>query len=309
MSNRRDVLTVYWRGSLSSCNYACGYCPFAKTKNTRAELDRDKTALERFASWTKHRDYPLEILITPWGEALIRNYYREAMMQMSHQENIHTIGIQTNLSCSLGWLSDCNLSKIAFWTTFHPGEVSLEKFVSKIAFLEERGARYSVGIVGTKENTKVVEELRRALPENAYLWINADRSWPIAELRSSGAFDLFTGIDPLFALNTRSFPSKGLPCRGGRDSISVSWDGRARRCHFVNMPIGNIYDDDFESKLRPKPCPARTCNCHIGYSNLDALDMNTLYDGFIERRARKDVAASDAEAHLSRFRAHVAKSL
>ena len=33
--------SIYYRGSLSSCNYACGYCPFAKTRNTRSELARD----------------------------------------------------------------------------------------------------------------------------------------------------------------------------------------------------------------------------------------------------------------------------
>ena len=41
-------LTILYRGPLSSCNYSCNYCPFAKTKNTKAELAADTEKLNRF---------------------------------------------------------------------------------------------------------------------------------------------------------------------------------------------------------------------------------------------------------------------
>jgi hypothetical protein len=41
-------LSILYRGPLSSCNYACGYCPFAKRRETAAELARDREALARF---------------------------------------------------------------------------------------------------------------------------------------------------------------------------------------------------------------------------------------------------------------------
>src|SRR5437762_11699225 len=39
----------------SSCNYACEYCPFAKTANTREELRDDERRLKRFVTWVTGR--------------------------------------------------------------------------------------------------------------------------------------------------------------------------------------------------------------------------------------------------------------
>ena len=40
-------LSILYRGPLSSCNYACDYCPFAKRKESYAQLEVDRRALER----------------------------------------------------------------------------------------------------------------------------------------------------------------------------------------------------------------------------------------------------------------------
>ena len=47
----RGHLSILWRGPLASCNYGCAYCPFAKKVDSRAELARDRRALERFVDW------------------------------------------------------------------------------------------------------------------------------------------------------------------------------------------------------------------------------------------------------------------
>ena len=40
-------LNILYRGPLSSCNYGCEYCPFAKHVETAAELAEDRRDLER----------------------------------------------------------------------------------------------------------------------------------------------------------------------------------------------------------------------------------------------------------------------
>jgi hypothetical protein len=40
------VRLLVWRGHLVSCNYTCGYCPFAKRKAELATLRRDREALD-----------------------------------------------------------------------------------------------------------------------------------------------------------------------------------------------------------------------------------------------------------------------
>ena len=72
----RTHLTILYRGPLSSCNYDCHYCPFAKRHETAAELAEDRRALERFLEWAKgYSQAMLSIFFTPWGEALTRRWY------------------------------------------------------------------------------------------------------------------------------------------------------------------------------------------------------------------------------------------
>ena len=65
---------------------------------------------------------------------------------------------------------------------------------------------------------------------------------------------------------------------------SVDGAGDARRCHFVRDIIGNIYAPDFAARLQPRPCPAETCGCHIGYAHLEHLELEKVFGaGLLER--------------------------
>ena len=300
MSLQETGLTILWRGSLASCNYGCAYCPFAKTRDDRRALAADRAALERFTEWAVSRDFPVSILFTPWGEALIRRYYREAMIRLSHSAAVTTVAIQTNLSCSLDWVDDCNLDSAAFWATYHPGETDRAAFVAKVHDLHARGARSSVGVVGLLAHLDEIESLRADLPEEAYLWVNAFKREP--QYYSERQIERLVAIDPLFELNNRSYASLGRDCRAGDSVISVLADGTARRCHFLHDRLGNIYDDAFEQVLRPRACTAQTCRCHIGYSHLAELDLPGLFgSGFLERRPDVPPDRTQAAARIAAF--------
>lgn len=43
-----EKITVLYRGSLKSCNYRCGYCPFSKHRGTAREYERDREQWLRF---------------------------------------------------------------------------------------------------------------------------------------------------------------------------------------------------------------------------------------------------------------------
>jgi MoaA/NifB/PqqE/SkfB family radical SAM enzyme len=95
---------------------------------------------------------------------------------------------------------------------------------------------------------------------------------------------LLEAVDPLFRVNTRAYPSLGEACRAGSEVISVAGDGTARRCHFIEEPIGNIYENGFESRLIERPCSNATCRCHIGYVHLDYLELDKVFGaGILER--------------------------
>jgi hypothetical protein len=289
-----EGLTILWRGELSGCNYACGYCPFAKRKDTRRVLAQDRADLERFCTWVETRDYPVSILFTPWGEALVRKYYREAVIRLSHTDNVSAVAIQTNLSFPVDWMAACDLDKAALWTTYHPGQVAREAFLTRVDELMNMGARFSVGMVALREHFDEIAQMRANLPAEIYLWINAEDR--LQGRYTKAEIERLVAIDPLFELNNRVYRTLGRACGAGETAISVSGNGDATPCHFVGAPIGNIYDEAFESLLTARACPRSTCNCHIGYSHMPALDMRGLFgDGFLERRAHMPAHLQAAE--------------
>lgn len=277
-------LTVLYRGPLSSCNYDCQYCPFAKHHETAAELKKDRLALERFVGWcSQNLVGSLSVFFTPWGEGLTRHWYREAIMRLSHQESISKVAIQTNLSCKLDWLEQCNLERVGLWCTFHPSQTSLDKFVGQCQSLDQIGANYSVGIVGMRDHWDLAQQLRTALDPEIYMWVNAYKD--VANYYDAPAVDQWTSIDPLFPINNERHPSLGKSCRTGKSVISVDGDGNVQRCHFIKTRLGNIYDDSLESMLFERPCSNATCGCHIGFVHMHELKLYELFgDGVLERR-------------------------
>lgn len=276
------TLRILYRGPLSSCNYACDYCPFAKRVESVAELANDREALERFTNWCLMRSQQLGILFTPWGEALVRKWYQEALIRLTHCQSVVKAAIQTNLSCKLDWVEDCDKAKLALWATFHPTEISLDRFLEKCLDLYRRGVRLSVGVVGLKSHLNEIEKLRRQLPSEIYLWVNAYKRQSGYYLEEETAF--LSKIDPLFGFNNQYHPSQGQSCQTGESVFSVDGDGTMRRCHFVKAVIGNIYEANWLDALQPRPCPNGTCGCHIGYVHLERLGLEkTFGEGILER--------------------------
>lgn len=278
-------LSILYRGPLSGCNYSCNYCPFAKTKNTKAELADDAKKLNRFVDWIEqHQEIQFSILFTPWGEALIRKSYQQAIYRLSHFDNVQKVAIQTNLSCKLDWLNKVDKDKVALWTTYHPGETVRKIFLEKCKALDDLNIRYSVGVVGFKEVLPEIEALRKQLPESIYLWVNALKKQENYYTNEEKA--LLIDIDPHVVDNMIHHPSKELACKTGNTVISVDGDGTMQRCHFVKETIGNIYESDFKINLFPRLCTNATCGCHIGYVHMDHLKLEVVYkDRILERIA------------------------
>ncbi|WP_415395350.1 STM4011 family radical SAM protein [Rhodococcus globerulus] len=286
-------LSILYRGPLASCNYDCPYCPFAKRRDPPAELRADRASLERFAAWVAERtDLRLSVLFTPWGEALVRSWYRRTLAELSWLPHVERVAIQTNLSARTTWLADADPSALALWCTFHPGQISLERFLVKCRELDGGGIRYSVGVVGFPEHLDLARELRQKLPENVYLWVNAAEG----RVYSDDEAQVWTELDPLFPYSRNPHPSVGKACRTGESVISVDGDGTIRRCHFVPEVIGNLYDGSLEQTLTARECPKTMCDCHIGYVHLESLPLYDAFAGGVLER----IPATLTSARVSR---------
>ncbi|MFJ9518323.1 STM4011 family radical SAM protein [Kitasatospora sp. NPDC101801] len=272
-------LTVLYRGPLASCDYDCPYCPFAKRQDSPATLREDRAALERFCDWVAKQP-AVSVLFTPWGEGLVRSWYRRAMVRLSLLPNVRRVAIQTNLSCRTDWLAEGDPASLALWVTYHPGQVARDRLLTKCRELDALGVRYSVGVVGQPEHLPAAREFRAALRPEVYLWVNAadGRRYTDAEAAD------WTALDPLFGWSREPHPSEGRPCRTGSSVISVFGDGSVQRCHFVRAPLGNIYDGSYRAALAERPCPLPVCDCHIGYVHLEPLPLYEVFtDGVLER--------------------------
>jgi hypothetical protein len=276
------MIRMLYRGPLASCNYDCPYCPFAKRRDPPELLRADRAALARFVAWIRdeHRDGPVEVLFTPWGEGLTRSWYRAALVELSHLPHVDRAAIQTNLSGRLGWVGDADPEKLALWCTYHPGQTTLERFLKACATLERHGIRHSVGIVGLPEHLADATALRQRLDPGVYLWVNAADGHTYTQADEAA----WTAIDPLFGYSVRPHESRGKPCRTGDDAISVLGDGTVRRCHFVAEPLGNLYDGTWTARRGERPCPNTTCDCHIGYVHLRTLPLYDIFAGGILER-------------------------
>ncbi|HSI32100.1 MAG: STM4011 family radical SAM protein [Phycisphaerae bacterium] len=275
--------SILYRGPLSSCNYGCGYCPFAKRAETHAQLEGDRIALARFGDWVAgNADVGISVLFTPWGEALIRPWYQRAIVDLTRLPHVRKVAIQTNLSGRLDWAAECDRAKLGLWCTYHPGETTRERFLGQCRLLDAMGVRYSVGVVGLKEHFAEIEGLRAELRPDVYVWVNAYKRED--DYYAAPDVDLLTRVDPLFPANTVRHPSRGRACDAGDTVFSVDGAGDMRRCHFVKDVIGNVYRDDWRAALRPTPCTNATCGCHIGYVHMPALGLKGVFgSGLLER--------------------------
>jgi hypothetical protein len=275
-------LDILYRGPLASCNYGCAYCPFAKRKDSRAELAIDRAQWRRFVDWVVALppDDAIGVLVTPWGEALIRRWYQDGLAELSHLPQVTRCAAQTNLSGSLDWIAHANPDRLALWCTYHPEWTSLDEFVAQARRLSDRGVRYSVGVVGQREHAAAARALRAALPAEVYVWINAVKALGYEADEIAG----WEAIDPLFRVNLQRWPSLGERCGAGERAITVDGEGVMRRCHFIAEPIGNLYDPTWRDALIPRPCSNTDCHCHIGYVHLDYLELGKVFaTGLLER--------------------------
>ncbi|MFD1812499.1 STM4011 family radical SAM protein [Rhodococcus gannanensis] len=274
------MLTILYRGPLASCDYDCPYCPFAKRRDSTEQLRADRAALERFCAWVADQDEEMSILFTPWGEGLVRSWYRRALVDLSRLPIVRRVAIQTNLSTRTGWLADADRDTVALWCTYHPGETPHTRFLTKTAELAALGVRFSVGVVGLPEHLDAARGLRAELPDSVYLWVNAAEGHTYTDAAAAD----WTAIDPLFGYSRDPHRTRGRACRTGESVVSVDGAGDVRRCHFVPELLGNLYDGSFRKALRPRPCPLDVCDCHIGYVHTEQLPLYDMFAGGVLER-------------------------
>ena len=285
MSGAGELTTILYRGPLASCNYGCTYCPFAKRIDSDAQLDTDRAALTRFVRRVEEiaESRRLRVLFTPWGEALTRRWYRDAIVRLSHR--IDRVAVQTNLAAGSRWLADARSGHVGFWAAWHPSDTTLAGFVRRVDGVLAQGATISVGTVISAETAERALELHAAISDRAAVWLNPQA--PLRRRFTGEQVERLTAIDPHFPHGLVRHRSRGRLCDAGQRSFTVDGRGRMRRCHFVDEVIGDFYANDWAQSLQTRPCPRPGCDCFVGFSQLRDLPIaEAMGDGLLERNPR-----------------------
>lgn len=280
--------TLYYRNFYKYCNYKCYYCPFSKYEFNKVMLKKDEKYFEKFTSFLKQSSDKYKIFIAPRGEILNFEHYKSGIKDLTFMDNVSEIVIQTNLSGDLGWLKYINKEKLILWTTYHPNEVRLEDFFSNLQNSDKEEIRFTVGVVGIKENfdniKKLEEKLKFLERTKPYLWINAYKD--TKNYYSDEDIKFLKDIDPLFEVNLKDYDSRGKICSTGRNVFWVEYNGIIHRCWQDKKITGNIFKDKISDIMNKKVCEYSKCTCYIGYTNIEELELEKIYKKSLLGRMR-----------------------
>lgn len=258
---------ILYRGALKSCNYRCSYCPFSKHKGSEKELEKDRRQWLCFCESLKEKAARLDIhalLVAPYGEALLHSWYWEGLAYLSALPVMDAVGAQTNLSFSLkeSLVSFVQMGgrveKLRLWATFHPEMVRAADFAEKCQEVLAAGISLCVGAVGVPENIDLLRQLRKALPEEIYLWIN--KMDGLRRPYTKEEQEAFGKIDPFFYRELEVIRADAAQCAG---RLFVESDGSLKSCNISPPMETNWYD--LQDTLPEPLCRRKRCSCFLAY--------------------------------------------
>ncbi len=240
-------------------------------------MQQDKEELFRFVNRLADCEFYGAVQVVPYGEAMIHEYYWEALAQLSMLSGVEAVGAQTNLSFPVEKMISVYkeaggaVKKLRLWGTFHPEMVSLDGFLVSCDKLVQMGVRFCVGSVGVPENIPLLRELRRRLDQSVYLWVNKmdglRRNYTSEEVME------LQEIDEYFQLELRHCSADVTRCK---DTILVDGTGMCYPCNICKNSVGNIYETSFSevflAKGKMNACGRKECDCYIAYSNRSEIE-------------------------------------
>lgn len=257
---------IFFRGDIDFCNYSCSYCPFAKKTQSIDKIQKEEDNLKKLFFYVKNMDEDANIMITPYGEALIHPIYQVFIARLSTLDNVRKIGIQTNLSVDTKNListleeNKAYFSKIMIWATFHSQFTDIKQFCNKANKLSSL-VSISCGVVANRKNFEEIKNLRQVLRPDVYLWINAMDK--IKNKFTEDEISSLSHIDPFFAYE---FYEKRIDFTKSRsDDFSI--------CQSYDKIYADSYKYSSSCFFKKKKAISSSCNnhkicdCYLGYSN------------------------------------------
>lgn len=304
-----DVKIWYVAGQ-RLCNFDCVYCvstgEWSKSRAHDWRHPADKDTFASIVRWIGTRPYPVAVRLGSLGEPFASTDFLDKAGWLTRQSHVRYVELLSNAALLHRRLpameASANLGKLSLWLTYHPGQISLERFIANAVFAqEEYGCFVVVNLLVFTSDTEAIVRTRDAARE-AGLRVNVDLGYdPAAPSQAfTEAADLSravpllrTGADPVGtvaalggeAALTRAAligltSPRGRACRAGHDYVFIDIHGQVYRCSRYAVldehPYGNVLDPGFELPLRAErwaPCEAGGGCCNKeDFLNLQVAD-------------------------------------
>jgi len=241
------------------CNYRCPYC-FVPVWMRRLKKDMfTKNSKEKWLDTIQNLNYDLDFNFTG-GEPLIKNEFIELLSELCKLEHVQYLRVDTNASANIKKLISKTNKKVRCMATFHPSQVSFERFFDSAKLLHQSGNLTMVNYVAYPfDKEKILKFINEFTKNGIFVNIakNLQHNYPKEQREFIDSFQ--TPKDNYYK---NKGAVKGNRCLSGFSYIKVNFSGKAKSC---NGRHGNIFKN---LKLADEPikCPKKTCHCIIDYS-------------------------------------------
>jgi organic radical activating enzyme len=285
-ANEPPVILLRWFMT-EWCNYKCPYC--SQTHDRDAPKGRGLTAhafdnfpIERWlASFERHfADKRLSLVITG-GEPFVDRHSMLPLLQfLTSRPGAECIRIDTNAWWHPDTYVGLDKSRITLMCTFHPSQVSAERFFAKVDALLEAG--FQIGMVNyvmTADNLEHYVEFREALGRKN-VPLHPNPLWDAAGKYSEEALELLRSELPVtdFLYRTGIRAPRGKHCLFPGLAYEMDYIGEIHvGCH--RDASGSFFDQTLPDLFAgPAPCPHTSCVCLDKYSFRAESNRNTGWD-------------------------------
>lgn len=259
-----------------TCNFTCSYCI---VKNQKRHPFSEEHYQQTRLIWDNLSGIEDKILVRVNfdGETLADEWAMKSTLYVSKIPNVRICEFFTNNSIDpRTYLDRLVPEKTTFNCSFHPEQMSLEKFFEHIDLLKKAGCRVMANMV-------ITPQLCRKLPTLVKLFEDKDVVFRPCLLLGYLDGQLFPHdytesereiikkyfySDFEFAYEMGKSP-KGQDCYAGVDMLGIFLDGTVKRCGIIKIGhIKDIVSGKVKLRQEPYPCPHNDCT---NYSHMMGL--------------------------------------
>lgn len=249
------------------CNYRCPYCWFDGKWDEMGKHNRYMPVKDMLKIWERiHSKYgECHIMITGGEPSL----YPDFIEFIENLSKLHTVKITSQLSGDFfAFAEKINPKRVVLDMNFHPIDGKLEPFIEKVLALKNKGFTGGVCYLAYPPQMDKIEHYRQEFEKNninfalAAFWGEyKGKKYPESYTKEERNFmKPFMGDSSRIQYHLEGKKTKGKLCRAGHIYASIKADGTVTRCGpLSHIPIGNIFDNNFEMHTKPMPCEAEIC--------------------------------------------------